>query len=197
MALALAIATCRAVCEKPQSGVIETRRASTWRKTCPDSLGDQFGRLDPRVLDVDQADGHVHGLGNLLSSSSISAISRLANSRASWLTRALTRYGMTARIGAMADRAAAIVSKTEMHADIRVDTLDRAGESLEEELGLAGMAGEARLVELDEVNPRGDQGPELGIDDGNQRRGDGFAAIVGRSAVDAARECERTRAPAS
>ena len=65
-----------------------------------------------------------------------------------------------------------------MHADIGVDSLDRAGQDFEKELGLAGMTGEAGLVELDEVDSRRDQRLELGIDDRNERRRDGFAAVV-------------------
>ena len=65
MALALAIATCRAVCENPQSGVTDTRAASTYLSTRPQSVGHQLGRLDPGILDVDQSHGDIHRLGQL------------------------------------------------------------------------------------------------------------------------------------
>ena len=84
----------------------------------------------------------------------------------------------------------AIVSETEMHADIRADSIDRLGQGIEEELGLAGMAGEAGLVELDEVDPGGHQSFELGVDDRDQGAGDGLASVIGASPIDAARECE-------
>ena len=53
------------------------------------------------------------------------------------------------------------------------------------------MAGEARLIKLDEVSPGGDQGSELGIDDRHEGRRDGPSAVVGRPGVDAAGKRER------
>ena len=65
MALALATATCRAVCEKPQSGVTDTRPGVDVPEHVPQPLGDQLGGLDPGVLDVDQPDSDIHRLGQL------------------------------------------------------------------------------------------------------------------------------------
>ena len=46
------------------------------------SISHELGGLDPGILDVDQADRDIHGLRQLAKRST-SAISRLANSRAS------------------------------------------------------------------------------------------------------------------
>ena len=59
------------------------------------------------------------------------------------------------------------------------------------------MAGEAGLVELDEVDAGGDQGPELGVDDRDEGGGHCVAIGVDRSAVDAAGQGERARHRAS
>ena len=72
---------CRAVCENPQSGVTETLRGDVLQDR-PDPLGHELGGLDPGVLDVDQATATSIVSGSS-ARSSISAISRLANSRAS------------------------------------------------------------------------------------------------------------------
>ena len=53
------------------------------------------------------------------------------------------------------------------------------------------MAGEARLVELDEVDPGGDEGLELGVDDRDEGLGDRVAIGVDVAAVDAAGQRER------
>ena len=83
IARAFATATCRAVWEKPQSGVTETRRSVHVLQHRAEPLGHQLRRLDPGVLHVDQPDRHVHRVGQLRRASSTSAISRLANSSAS------------------------------------------------------------------------------------------------------------------
>ena len=54
------MATYRAVCEKPQSGVTWTRSASMWRSTSPQTFGHQLRRLHPGILHIDQTDGQAH-----------------------------------------------------------------------------------------------------------------------------------------
>ena len=85
----------------------------------------------------------------------------------------------------------AVVSEAHVHADIGIHALDRPGDHLEERLGCAGMAGEAGLVELDEVDAGGDERPELGVDDRDQGGGHVVATVVDRPAIDAAGQRER------
>ena len=54
---------------------------------------------------------------------------------------------------------------------VGLHALDRPGDHVEELLGLVGLAGEARLVELEEVDARRDQGLHLAVDDRDQGLG--------------------------
>ena len=58
-------------------------------------------------------------------------------------------------------------------------------------VGGVGVAGEAGLVKLDEIDARGHEGLELGVDDRNQGLGHGVAIGVDFASVDAASQCER------
>ena len=91
----------------------------------------------------------------------------------------------------MADSAGPVVAETEMHADICVHSVDGPCQCFQEEVGLTGMAGEAGLVELDEVDPRSHQGFQLGVHDRRKRRVTAFAIVVDCTTIDAARKCER------
>jgi len=52
------------------------------------------------------------------------------------------------------------------------------------------MTGEAGLVELDKIDPRDHEGPELGVDNRDQRAGHGRPIGIDRSPVNAASQCE-------
>ncbi len=91
----------------------------------------------------------------------------------------------------VADGAGAVVPEAHVHADIGIHALDGAGDDVEERLGVAGMAGEAGLVELDEIDAGGGERRELGVDDRDQGVGHGVAIGVDRAAVDAAGQRER------
>ena len=76
----------------------------------------------------------------------------------------------------MADSTSPVIPEAHMHANIGINAVDSSGDDVEKRLGSAGMAGEAGLVELDEIDPSGDQRPELGVDDRDQGVGDGLRA---------------------
>src|SRR5205814_703723 len=71
------------------------------------------------------------------------------------------------------------------------DTRDGPGDDVEEQVVLAGVAGEAWLVELEEVDPGGNARLELGVDDRDQGLGHGPAIGVDLASRDAPREGER------
>ena len=63
-------------------------------------------------------------------------------------------------------------------------------------LGLLRMTGEARLVKLDEIDPRRSEFLQLAVDDRHECAGYCLATVVDVAAIDAARECERAQGPA-
>src|SRR5271157_2453973 len=69
-------------------------------------------------------------------------------------------------------------------------TPNGAGDHIEKMVGRVGMAGETRLIKLDEIDARRNQGLELGADDRNQGLGHGVAIGVDLAPVDAASQCE-------
>ena len=71
--------------------------------------------------------------------------------------------------------------------------LDGPGDQVEELLRPVGLAGEARLVQLDESTPAAHQRPHLAVDDRQQRLGDRPAVGVDVAALDAAGQRERPR----
>src|SRR5271157_5674043 len=70
-------------------------------------------------------------------------------------------------------------------------TPNGAGDLIEKMVGRVGMAGETRLIKLDEIDARRNEGLEIGADDRNQGLGHGVAIRVDLAPVDAASQCER------
>src|SRR5271157_2361615 len=69
-------------------------------------------------------------------------------------------------------------------------TPNGAGDHIEKMVGRVGMAGETRLVKLNEIDARRNESHELGVDDRNQGLGHGVAIGVDLAPVDAASQCE-------
>ncbi len=59
----------------------------------------------------------------------------------------------------VAHRPGAVVAEAHVHADVGIHALDGPGDHVEERIGVVGMAGEAGLVELDEVDAGRRRGP--------------------------------------
>ena len=66
-----------------------------------------------------------------------------------------------------------------------------AGDHIEKMVGRIGVAGEAGLVKLNEIDARAREGFELGADDRNQGLGHGIAIGVNIAPVDASSQRER------
>ena len=119
----------------------------------PQPLGDQLGGLDPGVLDVDQP------TATSIDSGSSAEQLDLGHLAAGELERELVHLRPAdvreeRPVRPPADGPGAVVAEAHVHADVGIDALDRAGDDVEEVLGLVGVAGEARLVELEEVDAR-------------------------------------------
>src|SRR5262245_50813213 len=88
----------------------------------------------------------------------------------------------------MADGPAAEVAEAHVHADECLDAGSRAGDEVEEPFRPVGVAGEARLVELDEGGAGRGEGAHLAIDDGQDRLRDDVAVTVDVAALQTAGE---------